>query len=89
MGGADSVAAMFVAAARDYSERTFLRWCRGGEQVRWSYAEAAVRIDALVARLEALGIAAGDHVVVHTGPPTRSRSWPPGCRPESYGGDPI
>lgn len=63
---AASVGAMFAAAARDYPARAFLRWCRGGEVVVWSYAEAAVRLDALVARLDALGIAAGDHVVVHT-----------------------
>jgi long-subunit acyl-CoA synthetase (AMP-forming) len=64
--GAGGVAAMFAAAARDYPGRTFLRWCRGDARVVWSYAEAAVRIDALVARLDSLGIAAGEHVVVHT-----------------------
>ena len=62
----DSVAAMFVSAARAYPDRTFLSWCRGDERIRWSYADAAVRIEALAARLDELGIAAGDHVVVHT-----------------------
>ncbi len=74
-GRGDGVGAMFAAAARDYPERTFLRWSRGGDlgdRVAWSYAEAAVRIDALVARLDALGIAAGDHVVVHTAEMTPS-----------------
>ncbi|HEU4730145.1 MAG TPA: AMP-binding protein [Kofleriaceae bacterium] len=61
-----SVGAMFVSAARDYPRRTFLRWCRGEERITWTYADASLRIDALVARLDALGIAAGDHVVVHT-----------------------
>src|SRR5213078_4255679 len=62
----DSVAAMFVSAARAYPDRTFLRWCRGDERITWSYADAAVRIEALATRLDELGITAGDHVVVHT-----------------------
>ncbi len=70
--GAGSVGAMFAAAARDDPARTFLRWCRGDARIAWSYAEAAVRIDALVARLDSLGIAAGDHVVVHTAEMTPS-----------------
>ena len=65
-GHGDTVAAMFISAARSYPDRTFLRWCRGDERITWSYASAAVRIEALAARLDALGIAAGDHVVVHT-----------------------
>jgi long-chain acyl-CoA synthetase len=57
---------MLTTAARDYPERTFLRWCRGDARIRWTYAEAALRIDALVAQLDALGVAPGDRVVVHT-----------------------
>ncbi|MEJ7599838.1 MAG: AMP-binding protein [Kofleriaceae bacterium] len=61
-----SVGAMLVAAACDYPDRTFLRWCRGEDRVVWSYAEAAARVEALAARLDALGIDAGEHVVIHT-----------------------
>jgi long-chain acyl-CoA synthetase len=61
-----SVAAMFVSAAHAYPDRTFLRWCRGDERITWSYAEAAIRVEALATRLDELGITAGDHVVVHT-----------------------
>jgi long-chain acyl-CoA synthetase len=62
----DSVAAMFVSAARDYPDRTFLRWCHGEARITWSYAEAALRIDALVAQLDELGVKPGEHVVIHT-----------------------
>lgn len=62
----ETLAAMFVSAARSYPDRTFLRWCRDDKPITWSYASAAIRIEALAARLDALGIAAGDHVVVHT-----------------------
>lgn len=61
-----TIGGLFVSAARDYPARTFLAWCRGAARVAWTYAEAAARVDAMVARLDALGIERGDHVVVYT-----------------------
>nr|MBA3500860.1 AMP-binding protein [Deltaproteobacteria bacterium] len=63
---ASSIAEMFVSALHDYPDRVFLRWHVDGERIVWTYAEAAVRIDALARRLEALGAGFGDNVVVHT-----------------------
>ncbi len=57
---------MFVSAARDFPDRRFLRWCRDGELVTWTYAEAALRVASLVAKLDEAGVAHGDHVVIHT-----------------------
>lgn len=61
-----TVGGMFVAAARDYPDRVFLRWCRGDDRITWTYGEAARRVDALVAELDGLRIEAGQHVVIHT-----------------------
>ena len=66
MTGPDSIAGMFVSAARDVPDRTFLRWYRHGELVTWTYAEAALRVANLVAKLDEAGVAHGDHVVIHT-----------------------
>ena len=62
-----TVPAMFLAAAREYPARTFLRWMQGGRAWRWSYAEAAGRIAELCDRLGEHGVGPGDRVVVYTG----------------------
>jgi long-subunit acyl-CoA synthetase (AMP-forming) len=62
----DNLAALFVSGARDYPNRVFLRWCHGTERITWSYAEAAVRIANLIARLDAIGVGSGDYAVVYT-----------------------
>ncbi len=62
----DTVAALFVSAARAYPGRIFMRWCRGSESLVWSYAEAVQLIAAMVARFDELGIVKGDYAVVYT-----------------------
>ncbi|CAN5325246.1 hypothetical protein BH11MYX1_BH11MYX1_34660 [soil metagenome] len=62
----DSLAALFVSGATDYPQRVFLRWFRDREIITWSYADAAIRVAAMIARFDLLGVGAGDAAVIYT-----------------------
>jgi long-chain acyl-CoA synthetase len=63
---AGTVPGMFLAAAREYPGRTFLRWIHGGQTSTWTYLETAARVADLSARMCEAGVARGDRVVIYT-----------------------
>jgi long-chain acyl-CoA synthetase len=55
---------LFLAALERFPERRFLRHLRGGAEQTLDYRAAAGRLAATLERLDALGVRAGDRVVV-------------------------